>query len=91
MLGAFLCGRCCFGKWITDPESFGLDFAVTAMFLAPLVLQLEHVVPAKLKHYVSLIIYMVIAMVVFSFFMPSHLAVIISTVIVATIGVVTDK
>ncbi|CUB14983.1 Inner membrane protein YgaZ [Bacillus subtilis] len=80
-----------FGKWITDPESFGLDFAVTAMFLALLVLQLEHVVPAKLTHYVSLIIYMVIAMVVFSFFMPSHLAVIISTVIVATIGVVTDK
>ncbi|OIR60675.1 branched-chain amino acid ABC transporter permease [Bacillus sp. FMQ74] len=80
-----------FGKWITDPESFGLDFAVTAMFLALLVLQLEHVVPSKLKHYVSLIMYMVIAMTVFSFFIPSHLAVIISTVIVATIGVVTDK
>ncbi|MCI4170558.1 hypothetical protein MMJ17_21430, partial [Bacillus spizizenii] len=61
------------------------------MFLALLVLQLEHVVPAKLKLYVSLIIYMVIAMVVFSFFMTSHLAVIISTFIVATIGVVTDK
>ncbi|MGN7375770.1 AzlC family ABC transporter permease [Bacillus halotolerans] len=80
-----------FGKWITDPETFGLDFAVTAMFLALLILQMEHVVPAKIKHYVSLIIYMVIAMIVFSFFMPSHLAVIMSTIIVATIGVVTDK
>jgi hypothetical protein len=30
-------------------------------------------------------------MIVLSFFVPSHVAVLISTIIVATIGVVTDK
>ncbi|AWB44999.1 branched-chain amino acid ABC transporter permease [Paenibacillus sp. CAA11] len=79
------------GQWISSPEKFGLDFTLTAMFLALLVLQLESVIPAKLKHYLRLVIYMVLAMIIFSFFMPSHLAVIVSTVVVATIGVVTEK
>ena len=80
-----------FGKWISNPEKFGLDFALTAMFLALLILQLENVVPTKIKHYISLIVYMTIAMLLLSLFISSHLAVIIATIIVATIGVVTDK
>ena len=80
-----------FGNWISNPEMFGLDFALTAMFLALLILQLESVISSKLKHYLCLIMYMTIAMIILSFFMPSHLAVIIATVIVATIGVVTEK
>lgn len=80
-----------FGNWISNPEALGLDFALIAMFLALLILQLQNVVSSKLKHYLSLIVYMTIAMIALSFFMPSHVAVIIATVIVATIGVVTDK
>jgi len=80
-----------FGNWISNPEALGLDFALISMFLALLILQLQHVVSSKLKHYLSLIVYMTIAMIALSFFMPSHVAVIIATVIVATIGVVTDK
>ncbi len=80
-----------FGNWISNPQVFGLDFAVTAMFVALLVLQLQSVKSAKLKHYLSLIAYMTIAMIILSFFIPAHLAVIIATIIVATIGVVTDK
>jgi 4-azaleucine resistance transporter AzlC len=79
------------GNWISNPEAFGLDFALTAMFLALLVLQLESVLSSKLKHYLSLILYMTIAMLLLSLFMSSHLAVIFATIIVATIGVVTDK
>lgn len=79
------------GQWISDPEALGLDFALTAMFVALMVLQLQSTASEKLKHSLSLVVYMIIAMVSLSFFVPSHVAVITATVIVATIGVVTDK
>lgn len=78
-------------QWIADPEVLGLDFALPAMFVALLVLQLQNVLPEKLMHHIKLIAYMVIAMVTCSLLMPTHMAVILSTVIVATIGVVTDQ
>ncbi|KKB33402.1 AzlC family ABC transporter permease [Bacillus thermotolerans] len=78
-------------KWISDPEKFGLDFALTAMFVALLVLQLGSVKASKLKHYLTLITLMIVAMYLFSFFLSTDIAVILSTVIVATIGVVTDR
>ncbi len=80
-----------FGKWISNPEALGLDFALTAMFLALLVLQLQSIKKPKLKLYLSLILYMVIAMVLFSLFVPSHIAILLSTMAVATIGVVKDR
>ncbi|GAF64494.1 azaleucine resistance protein AzlC [Bacillus sp. TS-2] len=78
-------------KWIANPEALGLDFALTAMFVALLILQLQSVTSKKLKHQLSLVLYMIIIMVTFMMFMPSHIALILSTIIVATIGVVTDK
>ncbi|MDQ0216792.1 4-azaleucine resistance transporter AzlC [Oikeobacillus pervagus] len=85
MLGAI------FGKWISNPEVFGLDFSLTAMFLALLVLQLQSIDNGKLKFYLSLIIYVVLLMLVLCMFVPSYIAIILSTIIVATIGVVKDK
>lgn len=79
------------GQWISNPEAFGLDFSLTAMFVALLISQLQSIKGKKLKLYLSLVIYMVVAMVLLSFFVPSHVAVIVATVIVATIGVVKDK
>ncbi|NEU29709.1 AzlC family ABC transporter permease [bacterium LRH843] len=80
-----------FGKWISNPEIFGLDFALTAMFIALLVLQLQNIKNSKLRLYISLILYVVIAMFVLCMFVPSYIAIILSTIIVATIGVVKDK
>ncbi|MCM3129046.1 MULTISPECIES: AzlC family ABC transporter permease [unclassified Paenibacillus] len=79
------------GQWIADPEALGLDFALVAMFAALLVLQLNSTERSKLKHRLSLVLYMVICMIVLSYFVPSHVAVLLSTVIVATIGVVTER
>ncbi|MFK2826727.1 AzlC family ABC transporter permease [Bacillus sp. B190/17] len=79
------------GKWISNPEKLGLDFALTAMFIALLVSQLESVEAAKLKHYITLILLMIASMYMFSTFVSVDLAVIFSTVLVATIGVVMDK
>ena len=80
-----------FGKWISNPEVLGLDFSLTAMFLALLVLQLESMDRGKLKLYLSLIVYVVLLMLVLCMFVPSYIAILLSTIIVATIGVVKDK
>lgn len=79
------------GQWVPDPETWGLDFALVAMFVALLVLQLSTVEKGKLSHYLRLISCMAVCMYVLSYFVPSHVAVLVSTMIVATIGVVTDK
>jgi len=85
MLGAI------FGKWISNPEPFGLDFSLTAMFVALLILQLQHQKHSKLKLYLSLIVYVVLFMIILSMLMPSYIAILISTIIGATIGVIQDK
>lgn len=79
------------GGWFPDPEQLGLDYALPAMFIALLILQLQTIEPTKLKHYLLLITLMIICMLTFSTFLSSSLSVILSTIIVATIGVVTDK
>lgn len=85
MLGAI------FGKWISNPEVFGLDYSLTAMFLALLVLQLQNIGHSRLKFYLSLIVYVIILMLLLCMIVPSYIAIILSTIIVATIGVVKDK
>ncbi|WP_336750078.1 AzlC family ABC transporter permease [Bacillus altitudinis] len=80
-----------FGLWISNPEALGLDFALSAMFAALLILSLQTVPKNKLTHRLSLVLYMFVAMFVLLHFVPSHVAVLLATVLVATIGVVTDK
>lgn len=79
------------GKWIPNPESWGLDFALTAMFVALLIATLQSIPASKLMHYVRLVLYMGIAMFILMSFLPSHLAVLVSTLVVAAIGVMTEK
>ena len=61
------------------------------MFIALLVLTLASVPKTKLLHYVKLIAVMIVSMYALLYFMPGHLAVLISTLVVATIGVATEK
>lgn len=79
------------GKWIPNPESLGLDFALVAMFVALLILSLSAVERSKLMHYLILIAYMVVIIYFSLYFVPAHIAVLIGTISVATIGVVTEK
>ena len=79
-----------FGRWFTDPKVLGLDFALTAMFLALLVLQLQSSRSGKLKLYLALVLMVILSMFVLSAF-PSYIAIILSTVVVATIGVLLDR
>ncbi|KAF6581376.1 AzlC family ABC transporter permease [Paenibacillus sp. EKM212P] len=79
------------GNWISRPEAFGLDFALPAMFLALLISQLQSVQTSKLKHRLLLVLCMAVLMYLLSWWVPSHIAVIVATMITATIGVLTDK
>ncbi|AQY50966.1 branched-chain amino acid transport protein [Listeria weihenstephanensis FSL R9-0317] len=79
------------GKLIPNPAIFGLDFALTAMFVALFVFQLQSVPKSKLRHIMFLILYMLIFMIGLSFIVSMNVAVVLSTLIVATIGVVTDR
>lgn len=79
------------GQWIADPEMLGLDFALTAMFVALLILQLQQVASAKLKSMLLIVGYTILFMFLLMLFLPSHLAVIIATILAATIGVWSDR
>lgn len=79
------------GQWLPDPKTWGLDYALIAMFVALLVLTLSFVPKTKLMHYLKLIACMALILYVLSYFMPGHLAVLVATILVATIGVVTEK
>lgn len=79
------------GEWVPDAEKWGLDYALVAMFVALLVLNLVNVGKGKLMHYLKLIALMGIVLYSLSYFMAGHLAVLVATFIVATVGVVTEK
>lgn len=79
------------GQWIPSPETWGLDFALIAMFIALLVLSLSSSELSKIKHYLLLIGYMTVIIYFLLYIVPSHIAVLLGTVTVATIGVVTEK
>lgn len=79
------------GQWLPNPEKWGLDYALVAMFVALLVLTLASIPKEKLMHYVKLILFMIVSMYGMLYFMPGHLAVLLSTVVIATIGVATEK
>lgn len=79
------------GQWLPNPEKWGLDYALVAMFVALLILTLASIPKTKLMHYLKLIVYMVVCMYGLLYFVPGHLAVLLSTLAVATIGVVTEK
>lgn len=79
------------GNWIPNADAWGLDYALVAMFIALLVLNLADAGKKKLMHYLKLIGCVFGILYILSYFMPGHLAVLFATVIVATIGVVTEK
>ncbi len=79
------------GYRIADPQAFGFDFALPAMFIALLIDQLRSTERSRLKHRLMLVLCMAMSMYILSYVVPSHLAVLLSTLIVATIGVMTEQ
>lgn len=80
-----------FGKYISNPEMFGLDFAITAMFIFLAMAQFETIRGSKIKIYLVLIACVIMMMLILSWFMPSYVAILIASTFAATLGVVMDR
>lgn len=78
-----------FGQWIADPEKFGLDFALPAMFIGLLVLSMVSRKKWRLDIVVG--ICAVVIAVVASLVFGGNVGVIAATVIASTIGMVMEK
>ncbi|MFO7262501.1 MAG: branched-chain amino acid ABC transporter permease [Bacillaceae bacterium G1] len=78
-----------FGHWITDPERFGLDYALPAMFIGLLALQLRE----RAKWGVDVFVALAAAVIAVggSVWLSPHAGVILAIVLAATIGVALEK
>ncbi|MFF0826294.1 AzlC family ABC transporter permease [Brevibacillus sp. NPDC003359] len=83
LVGAFL------AQWISNPEKFGLEFALPAMFIGILVLSMLGRNKIKLDIVVALIA--VIIAVGSTFVLSSSAGVIVATIIASTIGMAVEK
>jgi len=78
-----------FGDWIAEPERFGLDYALPAMFLGLLALQWRERANGRLDGIVALSA--VAVAVAGSVWLSPHVGVMLATVLAATIGLVLEK
>ncbi|MFB8374605.1 AzlC family ABC transporter permease [Paenibacillus taichungensis] len=78
-----------FGKWIPNPEIFGLDFALPAMFIGLLVIQIS----SQKRFYADIMVAVsaIIIVIGVSFFFSASAGIIIATILGSTIGVMIDK
>lgn len=77
------------GSWIPNPTSFGLDFALPAMFIGLLILQISE--SSKIIKDVIIIFSSVVTVLVVNYFSPGNVSVILATILAATIGMVVEK
>ncbi|ARJ50886.1 AzlC family ABC transporter permease [Staphylococcus lutrae] len=85
VLGALL------GDFFKHPETFGLDYAITAMFIFLAISQFEGITKTKLRVYLFLVGIVIVMMLLLSLFMPSYLAILLASTCSATIGMVIDR
>lgn len=79
------------GAFLPNPEQFGLDFALVAMFAALLILHLQATKAEKLRQYVTLCGIVGVLFYASLYIFPSHVAVLVSTMLGATIGVLRER
>lgn len=78
-----------FGQWISNPEKFGLDFALSAMFIGLLVLSMAS--RGKIKLDIIVAIMAILIAVGISAILSGSLGVIVATIIASTAGMVLEK
>lgn len=78
-----------FGQWITNPEDFGLDFALAAMFIGLLVMQMA----SRNKLILDIVVATSAVMIAItvSLVLSESIGIIVATLLAATIGMVIEK
>ncbi|MDE9801502.1 AzlC family ABC transporter permease [Staphylococcus pseudintermedius] len=79
------------GDFFQHPEVFGLDYAITAMFIFLAISQFEGITKSKLRVYLYLVAIVIVMMLLLSLFLPSYLAILLASTLSATIGMVIDR
>lgn len=76
-------------QWISNPEKFGLGFALPAMFIGILIISMLG--RSKIKLDIVVAIIAVVIAVGSSYMLSSSMGVIVATIIASTIGMVVEK
>ncbi|MBC8062973.1 MAG: AzlC family ABC transporter permease [Clostridiaceae bacterium] len=77
------------GSWIPNPTAFGLDFALPAMFIGLLILQIAE--SSEIIKEIIIIISSVATVLIANYFSPGNISVIIATILAATVGMVVKR
>jgi 4-azaleucine resistance transporter AzlC len=77
------------GKWIPHPEAYGLDFALPAMFIGLLVLQMNS--SGKILIQIIVALSSVLIVIGASYLIPGSMGIIVAAVLSATLGVVFEQ
>ncbi|MGV3032865.1 AzlC family ABC transporter permease [Staphylococcus chromogenes] len=85
ILGALL------GDILHNPEALGLDYAIIAMFIFLMLSQFEGVTKTKLRIYLYLVGIVTVMMLLLSVVMPSYIAILLSSMLAACVGVVMER
>lgn len=76
------------GNFISDPEKFGLDFALVAMFIGLLYLQLISDKSIKFKPQLIVVAFVLVATYIGIIFIPANLLTLVVTLLACAFGVV---
>ncbi|AXQ77918.1 branched-chain amino acid ABC transporter permease [Streptococcus chenjunshii] len=80
------------GRYIPNPDVFGLDFALIAMFVAIFAAQLEAILMSeKLKKILCILLTVTVAYLTFSLFISESLSVLLATLSGCMVGVFLDE
>ncbi|MBT2831107.1 AzlC family ABC transporter permease [Staphylococcus coagulans] len=85
ILGALL------GNFFKNPDAFGLDYAIIAMFVFLTIAQFEGITKSKMRTYLLLMLIVIVMMLSLSMVMSSYLAILFASTITAAIGMVIDR
>ncbi|GIC70326.1 AzlC family ABC transporter permease [Fructobacillus tropaeoli] len=89
LLGTFL--GAVVGGLVTDPSKFGLDFAITAMFIGLLIAQISSDKTIKLALQVAVVIFVLVLIYLFLIFVPKSFVVLLVTICGSLFGMVMKR
>ncbi|APX73363.1 AzlC family ABC transporter permease [Companilactobacillus allii] len=78
------------GNFISDPDKFGLDFALTAMFAGLFLTQFKWELSKNTKKAISVVVTVGVSLVILLYFVSSSVAVIISALLGCLVGGILD-
>lgn len=77
------------GEWLPNPDKFGLDFALTGMFIGLIILQVDYPIRKKTKQTIIVLLSVCVSLFMLMSVFSSEISVILSTLLGCGVGVLT--